>query len=327
MGQMELLAITRDGLARVVENAAAWHVEVVREESRAQCLALDPRDPEGIYLGTRGRGVWKSTDGGVQWVDLSLPEFDVFALAVSRADGAVYAGTEPSKLFKSTDGGATWHELDGLQDLPSRDTWSFPPRPHTSHVRWIAPHPVDAGRLLVGIELGGLMLSRDGGVTWADHRPGARKDVHAVLWHPRDPTRAYEAGGGGAAFSRDGGQTWEAADAGRDRHYTWGLAVDPEESDTWYVSASPGPRQAHGGGHAQAFIYRRTGDQPWEALGGGLPQPLNSFPYALLHAGGCLFAGLGDGRLWASKDGGDTWVRLPLRGATLAGLKALAFAG
>ena len=89
-------------------------------------------------------------------------------------------------------------------------------------MRWIAPNPHDAAILLVGIELGGLMYSGDGGQTWADHRPGAQRDVHALAWHPKASGRAYEAGGGGAAWSHDGGQTWQGADAGRDRHCTWG---------------------------------------------------------------------------------------------------------
>jgi hypothetical protein len=74
---------------------------------------------------------------------------------LSAVDGAVYAGTEPSALFRSDDRGATWRELTALLELPSRLSWSFPPRPWTSHVRWIAPNPHDADLLLVGIELGG----------------------------------------------------------------------------------------------------------------------------------------------------------------------------
>jgi hypothetical protein len=65
----------------------------------------------------------------------------VYSLAVSPVDGAIYAGTEPSALFRSDDGGRTWRELRALLDLPSSPTWSFPPRPWTSHVRWIPPNP------------------------------------------------------------------------------------------------------------------------------------------------------------------------------------------
>jgi len=176
----------------------------------------------------------------------------------------------------------------------------------------------------VGIELGGLMRSEDSGETWADHAPGAQRDVHALAWHPVAPGRAYEAGGGGAAWSRDGGKTWQAADAGRDRHYTWALAIDPADPDCWYVTASPGPRQAHSGGDAQAFIYRWRGEGPWRALNGGLPPPLNANPDALAHSGEALYAGLSDGRIFASYDTGDTWQPVALVGDPLTSIRALA---
>ena len=129
-------------------------------------------------------------------------------------------------------------------------------------MRWIAPSPHDADLLLVGIELGGLMRSSDGGQSWQDHRPGAQPDVHSLAWHPRARGRAYEAGGGGAAFSSDAGETWQPADEGRDRHYTWSVTVDPDDPDRWYVSASTGPYAAHGRRDPQARIYRRATANP-----------------------------------------------------------------
>ena len=47
-------------------------------------------------------------------------------------------------------------------------------------------------------------------------------------------------------------------------------------------------------------------------LGGGLPQPLVGFPYALAADSGSLFAGLGDGRIYRSQDRGDHWAQLDL---------------
>ena len=214
-------------VARLDESGGGWTVELSLEGSGAQCIALDPRDPETLYAGLRGGGVKRTTDGAGTWADCGLPADDVFSVAVSPVDGAVYAGTEPSALYRSDDGGGTWRELTALLDLPSRPTWSFPPRPWTSHVRWIAPSPHDAGLILAGIELGGLMRSTDGGESWQDQRPGSQPDVHSLAWHPHVEGRAYEAGGGGAAWSEDGGDTWRPADDGRDRHYTWSVAVDP----------------------------------------------------------------------------------------------------
>src|SRR3954462_885760 len=249
-----LYAATGDGIARIDEDGDRWRVTVGLEGSGAHCLALDPADGDLVYPGLREGGVRRTTDVGATGEDGALPDAGVFSLAVSAADGAVYAGTEPSRLFRSDDRGESWAELEALLDLPSRPNWSFPPRPWTSHVRWIAPSPSDAELLLVGIELGGLMRSADGGRTWQDHRPGAQPDVHSLAWHPRVPGRAYEAGGGGAAFSTDAGETWRPADEGRDRHYTWSVAVDPDDPDCWYLSASSGPFAAHGGGDPQARI-------------------------------------------------------------------------
>ena len=318
-----LYATTGTSFARFDETPEGWTLTTALTDSSAQCLALDPADPETVYVGLGAGGVTKTTDGGRTWADSGLAEDQVFSVAVSPADGAVYVGTEPSALFRSDDGGQTWTELTSLLELPSQPTWSFPPRPWTSHVRWIAPSPHHANILLAGIELGGLMRSTDRGDTWQDHRPGAQRDVHSLAWHPRKAGRAYEAGGGGAAWSDDGGDTWNPADDGRDRHYTWSVTVDPADPEVWYVSASSGPFAAHGRGDPQAYVYRR-GNGGWDRLAGGLPDPLPSMPYALVATEDRLFAGLAHGELWQSRDRGDTWEPCELLGNRLGRLLALA---
>jgi photosystem II stability/assembly factor-like uncharacterized protein len=315
-----LYAATREAVVRLTGDGRGWTAERALERSGARCVACSG---DVVLVGTPS-GVRLSDDGGERWVDPELPERDVFSVAVSAVDGTLYAGTEPSRLFRSADGGSTWQALDALLELPSQPTWSFPPRPWTSHVRWIAPSPHDAGLLLVGIELGGLMRSDDGGETWEDHRPGAQRDVHSLAWHPTAPGRAYEAAGGGTAWSSDAGATWRPADEGRDRHYAWAVAVDPGDPDLWYVSASTGPFAAHGRGDPQARVYRWRGPGPWQPLGGGLPEPLDAMPYALAAADGRLFAGLADGRIYETQDRGDSWAPLDVR---LPALHALAWPG
>jgi hypothetical protein len=122
--------------------------------------------------------------------------------------------------------------------------------------------------------------------------------------------------------------SWQPADAGRDRHYTWGLAVDPSDPDCWFVSASPSAKLAHyGTGSAEAYIYRWRGAGPWQPLGGELPQRLDSFPYALTMDSDSLFAGLGDGRIYRSdhrsENRGDHWTRLDIHGEQPDGVLAL----
>jgi photosystem II stability/assembly factor-like uncharacterized protein len=313
-----LVAATGNGVAHLEADGDAWRARTT-PLAGVQCIAV--RDGT-VLAGSRGTGVQVSSDAGDTWNALDFPQPDVFSVAIGP-DATFYAGCEPSMLFRSGDGGASWEELESLRAIPSAPTWSFPPRPWTSHVRWVAPSPHDASRLLVGIELGGLMVSEDGGETWHDHRRGAQRDVHSLAWHPSEPGRAYEAAGGGAAWSEDGGLTWHPADEGRDRHYAWAVAVDPDDPKTWFVSASPGPFMAHRVGRAEAVIYRRSGDEPWQPVGRGLPRPLDAMPYALLFAGGRLFAGLADGRLYASGDRGDTWAELPVAGDPVDRIVAL----
>jgi photosystem II stability/assembly factor-like uncharacterized protein len=311
-----LFVATGDAVARVADGRA----EIVLEQPGAQCVTVDARNPRRVLVGCREGGLFVSEDGGASWADAGLPSMDVFSVAYSAADGVAYAGCEPSSLWARRND--QWEELSALRELPSAPTWSFPPRPWTSHVRWIAPSPHDASVILVGIELGGLMRSDDGGETWEDHRPGAQRDVHSLAWHPTQAGRAYEAAGGGSAWSRDNGDSWEPADEGRDRHYTWALAVDPGDPDCWFVSAAPGPFEAHGTRPARAGLYRWRGDGPWEELDLGLPRPLETMPYALVATEDGLVAALRDGRLFASDDQGDSWR--PLEAEGLAKVVAMA---
>ena len=297
---MRAFVCTRDQrVIRFDRDGDSWRADPALEGVAATSVAADG---DRILVGTQGDGAWSSADGGEGWEGVDLPERDVFSVAISPADGALYAGTEPSRLFVSGDGGS-WHELEALQEIPSRESWSFPPRPWTHHVRWIAPDPQAARRLLVGIELGGLMYTDDGGATFTDHRPGAKRDVHAIAWHPATEGRAYEAAGDGAAWSGDGGLSWEPLDAGRDLGYCWALACDPGDPERWYVSASSSPFVAHSGESARGKLYCWEGDA-WSEL----PVPGESMPYALAASDGELISGMTDGRILHSPDRGESWT-------------------
>jgi len=297
---MPVFVCTRDDrLVRLEPDGGAWTATPALEGLGAQCVAAQGAQ---VLVGTSGNGLHTSADGGDTWNRVELPEPDVLSVAISDADHALYAGTEPSRLFVARDGGP-WTELEALQDIPSRGRWSFPPRPWTHHVRWIAPDPHHAERLLVGIELGGVMYTEDGGSSFSDHRPGAKLDVHSMAWHPQADGRAYQAAGDGAAWSRDAGRSWQSADAGRDLRYCWAVAVDPHDPDRWYVSAASGPGTAHSGTRAHGRLYRWDGDA-WQAL----DLPPDSMPYTLAAVDGQLVCGLSDGRLMTSSDDGETWT-------------------
>src|SRR5438034_982153 len=151
-----------------------------------------------------------------------------------------------------------------------------------SGAQCLAVDPADAETVYAGLREGGVRRTSDGGRTWVDcalPEPGvfslAVSAADGAVYAGTEPSRLFR--------SDDAGETWQAADDGRDRHYTWSVAVEPNVADVWYVSASTGPFAAHGRGDPQARIYRREGGAgPWRALSGGLPEPLPAMPYALV---------------------------------------------
>jgi len=166
-----------------------------------------------VYCATYNRGLWRSEDAGETWLPVGTPQgfFEgptdgaieprettfVSVDPVAQADGqhAVWVGTEPSRLYRSTDHGDTF-ELVSALDLPSRSSWSFPPRPRTHHVQCIA-HTSD-GCMHLAIEAGAMIRSHDNGRTFKDRLPDSPVDTHVLLTHPLAPRRLYAALGDGA---------------------------------------------------------------------------------------------------------------------------------
>jgi hypothetical protein len=305
----------------------SWQASWQLDGLPAQCLAADPLRPERLYCGTFGNGLWVSEDAGDIWrpAGEGIRSPQLMAVAVSATErvgglGVVYAGTEPSALYRSEDGGETWRELAGLVALPSAPTWSFPPRPYTSHVRAIGLDPNASGRLYVAIEAGALVRSFDGGATWMDRVPSGPFDTHTLGLPPQRPGRIYSAAGDGFmqpgegfAVSEDGGETWVRT--GEGMRYLWGLAVDPGDPDTIVVSAAAGPQEAHNPASAESAIFRRAGQHAgWEQVREGLP-PARGMLASALAANpaepGVFYAANNHG-IYRSPDAGQNWEPLAI---------------
>ena len=313
--------MTGDEVVRLALTGGRAHdARTVLTVASPRCVAVDPHDPDRVYVGTFDDGLYATADGGETWRAAweGVAEGRVMSVAVSRSHqvagvSVVYAGTEPSNLYRSEDGAATWQLVPALRNLPSEPTWSFPPRPWTHHVSTIALHPSDPDALAVGIELGGVMRSADGGRTWIDHNPQAHSDAHQLITHPLAPERLYEVAGQGIAVSPDRGQSWRRLDEGLDRHYAWATAADPDDPDLWYASVSRSPYAAHGDGDGRARLLRSNGDG-WSAIDTWGDEPgLRRMPYALATLSGQpgrLLVGLRGGSLLMTDDAGATWARL-----------------
>ena len=318
----------------VVDDAEHPRVERPPEISGPQCLAADLSRSGVLYCGTAENGLWRSADGGASWgpvgEGISSPSVTAVAVgaAASTAEGSdghgiVYAGTGPSAaLFRSEDGGDSWRELEGMRRLPSSPEWSFPPKPETSHVRWICPDPNYPEHLFVCIEAGALVQSHDGGHTWIDRAEDGPVDTHTLAVREDAPGRLYSAAGDGFlsagrgySESPDGGETWERFPEGLDHQYLWGLATDPADPDTVVVSAAEGPTRAHFPDEgAESMVYRRETGAPWREVRNGLPEPEGTSTAVLATDGATpgLFYALNNRGLYRSTDAGKQWECLEL---------------
>ncbi|MDL0126643.1 glycosyl hydrolase [Halobacterium salinarum] len=127
------------------------------------------------------------------------------------------AGTHPAHLYVSTDGGEDWRELEGFQDLPSRDEWHTPRHRNEAHVRSLGVHLDTPDRVIAGVEVGSVHISDDQGETWTERRDGVHDDVHHVLIVGSDE---YVAScGDGLYRTRDVGQSWTRLDTDLDHRY------------------------------------------------------------------------------------------------------------
>jgi hypothetical protein len=113
MQPTRLFAATGDAVAQIdFNNGSNPDVYQTLEGSGAQCISVDPHDPNRIYVGTFDDGVYRSLDAGDTWeqVGEGIPHTRVLSISISpshRENGksVVYDGAEPSNLYRSEDDG------------------------------------------------------------------------------------------------------------------------------------------------------------------------------------------------------------------------------
>jgi photosystem II stability/assembly factor-like uncharacterized protein len=318
---VSIVVVTRAALL-VARPGSSWTVTEHLNGRSPVSVAVDTRDPTRVYCGTAGAGLFRSRDSGRNWEPVG-PGIDhpiVTAVAVGNAErgegrGIVYAGTEPSAVFRSDTGGDSWADVAGLRTLPSSDTWSFPPRPQTHHVRWIEADVSAANRVYVAIEAGALVRTFDGGRTWHDRVRGGPYDTHTAATHPLAPGRIYSAAGDGYFESTDAGNTWSSPVDGLQHRYLVGVAVDPADPDAVIVAATHGPGSAYSPRSAEAYVYRKMGLKRWDQAMSGLPDSKGTtVSHFATHAGepGAIYAANNRG-LFKSDDAGRSWRALDIR--------------
>jgi photosystem II stability/assembly factor-like uncharacterized protein len=227
------------------------------------CLSVDPENPRLVYAGAEHSGLFFTEDGGKKWLraNPNVPKMMLFS--VLALPGTVMVGTIPSAVYKKN--GQGWEELEGVR--AGSQGANFPPSPELqSRTRYLAAEPANPSRLYAGIEVGGLLVSDDGGKTWQAANDGLTDpDVHEVLPSEKTSGLVFAACGDKAFRSFDRAAHWEEITP---PSHDYGMSLAEDGAGVIYLGSAKGrPNTWLRESGADAAIFRsRNAGAHWESV-------------------------------------------------------------
>jgi photosystem II stability/assembly factor-like uncharacterized protein len=212
------------GVFRSKDGGKTWDKIFFRNDSTGVVdLVMDPNNPNVLYAGFwqagrtpwllssggKGSGLFKTTDGGDHWTELTrnpgLPEGIWGNIGVTVSGGnsnRIWANIEADSggVFRSDDGGATWQRTNNDRNLRQR-AWYY-----------TKIHADSKDTNVVYVNNVSFMKSTDGGKTFRPVRGMQHGDSHDLWVDPKNDQRMIESDDGGAEVSVDGGRTWSDED-------------------------------------------------------------------------------------------------------------------
>jgi len=268
------------GVYRSKDGGKTWEKVLFRDDKTgANELVLDPKNPKVIYAalweayrnafemssGGPGSGIFKSTDGGDHWTEISrnpgLPKamLGKIGFSVSGADSSrLYAQIEAEDggFFSSDDAGATWTKVSENRNLRQRAFY---------YSRVYADPKVKDTVWVLNVNI---YKSTDAGKTWKSSNV-PHGDNHDMWIASNDSNRMIEANDGGGTISINGGESWtpEPMPTAQfyhvitTRHVPYHVCGAQQDNSTACVSSVP-PQGGPGGSGGGA-------DQVFYSVGGG----------------------------------------------------------
>ena len=333
---------TRKGLFRARRaNDGKWLIEGPEFRSSPVTMVLrDSRDGAeyaALNLGHFGPHLWRKMPGAA-WEEIETPAFPreaggtavsmIWALEPGGPDqeGRLWLGTLPGGLFRSDDRGAHWMLVQTLWDHPERAKWAGggydDPGIHSICVR-----PDDPEAIAVGVSVGGVWHTRDGGASWALSGPGmvasympgpmqndpAVQDPHRLVQCPANPDVLWVQHHCGIFRSTDWGESWHRIQVGVTSDFGFAVVVHPRDPEQAWFAPAVSDEIRIPVDDALVVSHTGNGGGQFRLLDTGLPGP-GAYDLVYRHAleinssGTCLAMGSTTGNLWVSDDAGESWT-------------------
>lgn len=245
------------------------------------------------YVGSVGGGIWKTTNAGTSWRDLTaqLPNLSTTTLDQAQSNrNILYAGTgegffnadaiSGNGIFKSTDRGETWTQLEA-----TANNGNF------FYVNRLVVDPNNEYVVVAGTSRG-IFKTKDGGATWV--KTSSTGNVDHVIANPLNFNTLYAAANGQGVFkSYDAGDTWFATDNSNLSGGRMEIAIAPADTSKLYVSSDNSSGSSLfgtiDGGNRWVEVAEKTGSSPdWLGDQGWYDNTIAVNPYDadLVYVGG-----------------------------------------
>src|SRR5579864_5727874 len=184
--ELELLIGSEDGLVSLTSRngGATWSdPEMLMPDTEAHALRAGPDGT--VFLGTRGKGLFRGSGDLRHWEPLDTPPAAARARSLCWVGNRLFVGTEAGEHEDPPVGVFSWSERAGWKPMgeitscPGSSEWFYPAPREEVHIRWLSVDPHRAGRLYAAVQVGGVGISPDEGRTWYDKR-NLDVDTHMV---------------------------------------------------------------------------------------------------------------------------------------------------